>query len=530
MAIYSLHLSSVNRSSGSSSTAALSYIASMRVPDERTGEVFYGFGRRERVLETGTVLPQGAPVEFGNPVALFNSIEMEETRANAVPAKKLMVALPREFDLDTQRQVVVELIEEQITRRGYAATWALHCDQDGSNPHAHILIANRQIEHDGQWRKVKSRRVYALDEHGQRIPVIDPRTGQQKTDKRNRKQWKRVLAYQNPMGDRKTLLDMRQAWAEICNSRLPEQSHISHLSLQDQGIDREPTIHEGVASREMAERGETSDRVAINQDIRHRNRLIESLKRQLSSVGRAIRQWKAQLATRAVRVDPSRFLARAEEQAKATRQGELDGLEERIQHAERDLYNQQYGFPGSLVATCVRPHIEAVRTKILEVERTGFWHRHRARTELKALARSESQALAKEAPWLSDPVIPTDLEQLTRASIQCDAETRHYQEQPLRERISALKDQAEQLRKTPIEASTIQELARKMAQEEQQRKKAPAPVRRRSKPAQPAKGRDAFINALGNATREHTRSGPFPDMGLGFNPLKPSGPTHGMSR
>ena len=32
--------------------------------------------------------------------------------------------------------------------------------------------------------------IYVLDENGERVPLIDKKTGQQKVDNRNRKQWK----------------------------------------------------------------------------------------------------------------------------------------------------------------------------------------------------------------------------------------------------------------------------------------------------------------------------------------------------
>ncbi len=36
----------------------------------------------------------------------------------------------------------------------------------------------------------KQKKVYVLDENGERIPLIDKKTGQQKVDNRSRKQWK----------------------------------------------------------------------------------------------------------------------------------------------------------------------------------------------------------------------------------------------------------------------------------------------------------------------------------------------------
>lgn len=64
---------------------------------------------------------------------------------------------------------------------GYAATYAIHTDKAGNNPHAHILVANRRIDpKTGKWA-AKRRTEYALDQNGERIPVIDPATGEQKT-------------------------------------------------------------------------------------------------------------------------------------------------------------------------------------------------------------------------------------------------------------------------------------------------------------------------------------------------------------
>lgn len=82
---------------------------------------------------------------------------------------------------------------------GYAATYAIHTDKAGNNPHAHILVANRHIDpKTGKWA-AKRRTEYALDQNGERIPVIDPATGEQKTGAKNRKVWKRVDVSNNPL-------------------------------------------------------------------------------------------------------------------------------------------------------------------------------------------------------------------------------------------------------------------------------------------------------------------------------------------
>ena len=198
MAIYSLHVSNVSRAAGSSAVASCSYITSRRMRDERTGEAFNGFGRRERVEHVCTMLPEGAPGEYLDPERLFNAVEMAEKRSDARPAKKIMVALPREFDARERFRALEDFISWNITANGYACTYAIHTDKDGRNPHAHILVANRRIDpKTGRWA-AKSRSEFALDANGRRIPVIDPDTGRQKIGARNRKVWKRVNVSNNP--------------------------------------------------------------------------------------------------------------------------------------------------------------------------------------------------------------------------------------------------------------------------------------------------------------------------------------------
>jgi hypothetical protein len=279
VAIYSLHVSNVSRAAGSSAVASCSYITSRRMRDERTGEAFNGFGRRERVEHVCTMLPEGAPGEYLDPERLFNAVEMAEKRSDARPAKKIMVALPREFDARERFRALEDFISWNITANGYACTYAIHTDKDGRNPHAHILVANRQIDPaTGGWARLKQRMEYVLDERGERVPLIDPETGRQKTDKRGRRQWKRTSVSLNPLDRKAKLKALRESWANTCNARLDETARIDHRSLEDQGSDLEPTIHEGYASREMEKRGGRGDLCEENRRIQALNRLLDALR------------------------------------------------------------------------------------------------------------------------------------------------------------------------------------------------------------------------------------------------------------
>lgn len=282
MAIFHMSISNVSRAKGSSSCASLAYIAASKVYEERTHQT-YSYGRKERVMKVATLLPDGAPHAYADATQLFNAIEKYEQASNARTAKKIVVALPRELSLDESDEILTDFIRDNLCANGYCATYAIHRDKDGNNPHAHILVANRQINKKGEWSS-KRKMEYALDEKGERIPLIDKKTGKQKVDKRNRKQWKRISAEQNPLDKKQFLEQLREAWAVECNKHLSQEDRIDHRSNAARGIDDIPTIHEGYAARAMEARGDVSDRMEINRHIRLKNDLIHQLVETLKEI------------------------------------------------------------------------------------------------------------------------------------------------------------------------------------------------------------------------------------------------------
>ena len=276
MAIFSCSISNVSRGGGSNACATLSYIAGSKVHCERTNQNFC-YGRNERVMAVETLLPKNAPAEYKDPSVLFNAIENYEKSANARTAKKIIVALPREFDsLESQQDAMREFCS-QLTKMGYACTYAIHHDQENNNPHAHVLIANRPINNKGEFVECKQKMAYVLDEKGERIPIIDEATGKQKVDSRNRKQWKRVCVKSNPLDEKKTLQEIRENWERVCNKRLEKSQQITSKSHADRGLETEPTIHEGYAAREIERRGGVSDRCELNRAIVYYNRIMNAL-------------------------------------------------------------------------------------------------------------------------------------------------------------------------------------------------------------------------------------------------------------
>ena len=308
MAIYHCSISNVSRAKGSSSCATLAYISGEKVRDERTGEL-YSYNRQERVVSVGTILPQSAPAEYVDNKVLFNAIEKHETADNARTAKKIQVALPRELGLNEQKNIVEDYIRHNITKEGYCATYAIHDGGKTGNYHAHILIANRPLNAKGEW-SVKSRKVYAMDETGKRIPVIDETTGKQKErirpGKGVEKLWKRVNVEQNPLDTKDYLQKLRKEWAVEVNKHLDPSQQIDHRSNADRGIDDTPTIHEGYAARAMEERGEVSERCQTNREIRAENEQRRKIRAEIATAiaeDKALEKKERELHERLRRID-----------------------------------------------------------------------------------------------------------------------------------------------------------------------------------------------------------------------------------
>jgi ElaB/YqjD/DUF883 family membrane-anchored ribosome-binding protein len=240
------------------------------------------------VVGVGTILPPGAPAEYQDPKKLFNAIESYETSSNARTAKKIMVALPREFDLAQQKAVIEDYIRANITAQGYACTYAIHTDRERSNPHAHILIANRQITEQGEWEKVKTTSEFVRDKDGNKVPIIDEKTGEQKVDSRNRKKWKRQNVSANPLDKKETLESLREQWAAECNKHLAPEQQIDHRSYAAQGKEEEPTIHEGYVARKIERQGGVSDRCEQNRQISQRNSRLRQIQEKMEEIFKQI--------------------------------------------------------------------------------------------------------------------------------------------------------------------------------------------------------------------------------------------------
>ena len=270
MAIYHCSIKIIGRSDGKSAVASSAYRSGEKLMDDRTG-LIHDFTKKSGVVFTEVSLPAHAPPEYADRNVLWNAVEKVEKKSNAQLAREIEVALPKELSRECQIEMVRRYVQENFVSVGMCADWALHDKGDG-NPHAHIMLTMRGIKPDGSWA-AKEKKIYALDEEGNRIPLIDPATGEQKLGKRNEKLWKRITVEPNDWNDHSKAEIWRKSWADICNEYLSLEQQIDHRSYKRQELDLEPTIHEGYRARKMEKAGFVSNRCEYNRIVRKLNEL-----------------------------------------------------------------------------------------------------------------------------------------------------------------------------------------------------------------------------------------------------------------
>jgi hypothetical protein len=142
-------------------------------------------------------------------------------------------------------------------------------DKGDGNPHAHIMLTMRPIKENGEWG-AKAKKEYILDENGEKIKL---KSGQYKSKKIETTNW----------NTKEFLQSYREDWANKINEKLKEKGineRVDHRSYEEQGIEKVPTKHEGYVARAIDKRGEFSDRVNINREIKKDNQQIELIKNQ----------------------------------------------------------------------------------------------------------------------------------------------------------------------------------------------------------------------------------------------------------
>jgi MobA/MobL family len=235
MAIFHLTVKSVSRGKGQIAVAKAAYNAREKLLDERTDQT-KDYTSQGEVLFSAIFAPKDAPEWVNDRAALWNAAERAERRKDAQLALEIEVALPHELTDEQRKWLVTDFVREQFTRKGMVADVNIHPPprepEEGKQPnhHAHILVALREAEPDGFGKRICNSQSFESNAH-------------------QVEQW-------------------REKWEQTVNRHLERhglEERIDRRTLEEQGIDREPTTHRGPTVDAMERRGIETERGEMHE-------------------------------------------------------------------------------------------------------------------------------------------------------------------------------------------------------------------------------------------------------------------------
>lgn len=240
--------------------------------------------KAQEVLHKEILLPVHAPPAYCDRQTLWNAAEKIEKQWNAQLARGIIMALPRELPKEQYAPLVRDYCMEQFVSKGMCVDFAVHDKGDG-NPHAHIMLTMRAMDENGKWLP-KSRKVYVLDENGEKIRLSG---GEPKSRKEDTVDW-----------NSKANAELwRSAWADTVNRYFEKNGIPERLDLRSyerQGIDRVPTVHLGPSVSHMEAKGIRTEIGDYNRTIKAHNAAVGTLKKLISSLESWLAETKEKLS------------------------------------------------------------------------------------------------------------------------------------------------------------------------------------------------------------------------------------------
>ena len=335
-------ISIVQRSHRQSAVAAAAYQSGEKLFCEYDQEVKH-YPEKRGIVHNEILLPANAPPEYTDRNTLWNSAEAIEKQWNSQLARRWVLSIPREIPPDQYAALVRDFCRQQFVSKGMCVDFAIHDKGDG-NPHAHVMLTMRAMDEHGKWLP-KSRKVYDLDENGERIKLP---SGRWKSHKEDTVDW----------NDRKYCEIWRHEWEVIQNRYLEANDRPERVDLRSyarQGLDIVPTVHEGAAVRQMEKRGIQTNIGNLNREIRAANRLmksirqlIQNLKGWITELGEKRKELLAQKAAEEATLLPNLLMKymeiRKEERKDWTRAGQNRGTSQDLKAVSEALsYLRQKG-------------------------------------------------------------------------------------------------------------------------------------------------------------------------------------------
>ena len=262
------NVSITKRSRGQSAVAGAAYQSGDKLFSEYD-QKYKDYSRKSGVVYTEIMLPTNAPPEFADRETLWNAAEEIEKQWNSQLARRFVLALPRGVPAAQYPQMVRDYCNEFFVSKGMCCDFAIHDpDPPGHNPHCHIMLTMRAMDENGKWLP-KSRKVYDLDESGERIRLP---SGNCKCHKESTVDWNEQYHCE----------EWRHGWEVIQNRYLeiadrPER--VDLRSYERQGLDTVPTVHMGPAVTQMERRGISTNIGNLNRDIKSANNLLRNVRK-----------------------------------------------------------------------------------------------------------------------------------------------------------------------------------------------------------------------------------------------------------
>ena len=272
----------IQRSKRQSAVASAAYQSGERLFSEYDQKQKY-YSHKSEIVHTEIILPPHAPPEYADRNTLWNAAEAIEKQWNSQLARRFVLAIPRELPRSQYADLIRDYCREFFVSKGMIADFAIHDKGDG-NPHAHILLTMRAMDETGKWLP-KSRKVYDLDENGERIRLA---SGRWKSHKEDTVDW----------NDQKYAEIWRQGWADTANRYLEAIGSPERLDLRSyarQGIDKIPTVHMGPAVSQLEKKGIQTNIGNLNRDIKAANSLMQSIRQMVRSLKGWLRYFKVHL-------------------------------------------------------------------------------------------------------------------------------------------------------------------------------------------------------------------------------------------
>lgn len=245
--------------------ACAAYRSGEKLVDEIDNKTF--FYKREVAPVTHILVPSNAPKWASDRERLWNEVNRIEKNYNAQFAREFNIALPVELNNEQQEILTLDFCQTAFVDRGMVADISIHRD-DEDNPHFHVMLTVRPFNEDGSWG-IKAKREYKFDEQGNH-----------KLDKNGKKDFYKVNT--TDWNNKDVFNSWRKLWADKANQYLNDNGiseTISHLSNEDRGIEEMPTIHEGYVARKMEDKGQQSDRVSFNKEVKKYNKTISDIQK-----------------------------------------------------------------------------------------------------------------------------------------------------------------------------------------------------------------------------------------------------------